>query len=244
VVDTADTSTAATVEDSLASASLLVNGGSLGQVQTIVHELNTALEGRVDATRGVLHQTDEFLEQALVSTRQIDRSLRALADASEILDRRESTINRALREIRPAARSLDRSTEDLATLLRRTGDMAVTADRLVTRTRDDITLVVDELGPVLEKVLGIRDRLVPGLTTLTRFARRMDHASPTDYLNLQFLLHVDNPDLTDGGASDEDGGGALDLPLPGLPDLPVPQLPQLTLPPQLSAPGGTGGGGR
>lgn len=240
-VDTAVTSTAPTVEDSLASASLLVNGGSLGQVQTIVHELNTALTGRVSATKGMLGETDRFLAQVLSSTREIDRVLTSLDDASATLDRRERTINRAVHQIRPAARSLDRSTEDLARLLRRTDSMAVTADRLVTRTRDDLTLVVEELGPVLEEVVGIEDRLVPSLDTLAEFARRMDAASPTDYLNLKFLLRMDNPSLNDGtddGPGDGDDGPLPETPLPGLPDLPL-----LDLPSELPSSGPLGGDG-
>ena len=229
-VDTTRTATAPTVEDSLASASLLVNGGSLDQVQTIVHELNDALSGRVGATKGMLDETDRFLAEVLASTDQIDRVLVALRNASVTLNRREETIDKALREIGPAAQSLDRSTEDLARLLRRTDSMAVTADRLVHRTRDDLTLVVTELGPVLEELLGIEDRLVPSLDMLVEHAELLDAASPTDYLNLKFLLHVDNPSASDGPGGGlvpggEPDGPSLDLPLPGLPDLPLLELP-------------------
>ena len=51
-IEGANVYTAPTVEDSLASASLLVNGGSLGQIQTIVTELNHALDGRLGACPG------------------------------------------------------------------------------------------------------------------------------------------------------------------------------------------------
>lgn len=205
--------TSATVEDTLASASLLVNGGSLGQVQTIVSELNTALDGRVGATRGLLSETDAFLAEALRSTRQIDRVLRALSRASQTLDQRQATIDAALRDLRPAARTMTRNTDDLARLLRRTDRLAVVSDRLVTRTRDDLTTVVDELGPVLEELLGIREQLVPGLDLLSDFAAKADDRAPTDYLNLKVRLHPPAgtaPDGDDGG----DGG------LPGLPGLP------------------------
>lgn len=233
-VDTAATSVAPTVEDSLASASLLVNGGSLGQIQTIVHELNDALTGRVGATKGMLTQTDNFLAQVLDSTGEIDRLLRSLRGASVTLNRRERTIDRALHEIRPAARSLERSTDDLARLLRRTDSMAVTADRLVTRTRSDLTVVINELGPVLEELVGIEGRLVPSLDMLADFAHKIDAASPTDYLNLKFSLRVDNPSTGDGP-----GGSPIpDLPLPPLPlpDITLPNLPQGPDPSLFNAP--------
>lgn len=236
-VDTTVTSAAPTVEDSLASASMLVNGGSLGQIQTIVHELNTVLTGRVDATKGMLNETDRFLGQVLQSTKQVDRVLTSLRGASTTLNKREQTINRALREIRPAARALDESTADLAKLLRRTDRMAVTADRLVKRTRDDLTLVMNQLGPVLEELVAIAGRLIPGLDIVSAFARRMDAASPTDYLNLKFRLKVDNPSLNDDQGDLLDG---VDLPLGDLLDpLKNPWLPTDKLP----RPPSTGGGG-
>ena len=223
VIADPDASTAPTVEDALASASLLVNGGGLSQVQTIVDELNTALDGRVDATRGFLGQTDRFLAAALRSTREIDRSLDALAGASRVLNEREATINAALRDLRPAAKTLTDNTDGLVRLLRTTDGLAVTADALVHRTREDFTTIVVELGPVLDKVLSIKDQLVPGLDAISDFALKADTASPTYYLNLMTKLNAatalegpPGPQLPDvpggedgkGGRGDEGGRGA------------------------------------
>jgi len=185
-------STAPTVEDTLASASLLVNGGGLGQVQTIVSELNQALDGRVSSVRGVLSETDEFLRQVLGSTRQIDRVLGSLRDASRTLRVRHDTIERALRDLRPAAEVLTDNTDDLVRLLHRADGLAVTADDLVRRTRSDLTVVVRELGPVLDALLDRQGEVVTGLDTLNRFAALMDRAAPADFLNLYFHMHVDH----------------------------------------------------
>lgn len=204
VVPAEGTFVAPTVEDGLASASLLVNGGNLGQIQTIVSELNTALDGRVGATRGLLEQTDVFLAEALASTQEIDRVLDALVSASVTLDEREETINRALTDLRPAARTLTENTDELATLLRSADGLAVTADGLVRRTREDLTMIVDELGPVLDTVLAAEDDLLPALDDLATFAATLDDRVPNDYLNLYFKLRVTS---------------VLSSPLPGLEDL-------------------------
>lgn len=238
VVDAPATSTAVTVEDTLASTSLLINGGGLGQLQTVVEELNTALDGRVGATKSLLNETDRFFREALRSTREIDRVLVSLADAAEILDKREATVNAALRDLRPAAQTLADNTDDLVRLLTRADRMSVTADRLVRRTRDDLLSVVDQLAPVLEELLEIQDKIVPGLDTLVDFGNNMDRATPTDYLNLQFLLQLDDLDSVD---PDNPGGPAVpDLPLPDLPllpGLPALPLPDLPLPVQNQQPG-------
>lgn len=204
VVPDESTSVATTVEDALASASLLVNGGNLGQIQTIVSELNTALDGRTGAARGLIAQTDTFLAEILASTQQIDRTLNALAAASTTLDAREATINAALRDLRPAAATLTENTDDLAALLESADALAVTADELVRTTRDDLVLIVDELGPVLDTLLAAEDQLLPALDDLATFGATIDDRAPTDYLNLFFKLRITS---------------VLNSPLPGLDDL-------------------------
>lgn len=222
VVEGRDVFTAPTVEDTLASASLLVNGGSLGQVQTIVTELNNALDGRVDSARGLLTETDRFLVEALDSTREIDRVLRSLSDASRLLDRRERTVNRALSDLRPAAKVLTDNTDDLARLLRASDRMAVVTDRLVRRTRDDLTTIVRELGPVLDELLAVEEQVIAGLDATNEFAVDVDRDAPTDYLNLYFLLHLD-----EALATIPDPPGPGEPPdVPGPPDLPLPELPE------------------
>ncbi|WP_447646006.1 MCE family protein [Nocardioides zeae] len=204
VVPADATTVATTVEDALASASLLVNGGNLGQIQTIVSELNTALDGRVGATQNFIEQTDVFLAEALASTQEIDRVLDALAAASQTLDAREDTINAALRDLRPAAQTLTENTDDLAALLESADALAITADDLVESTRDDLVLILDELGPVLDTILAAEDDLLPALDDLQTFAATIDSRTPTDYLNLYFKLRVTS---------------VLNSPLPGLGNL-------------------------
>lgn len=186
----AATTVAPTVEDALSAASLLVNGGSLQQVGTIVDELNDALDGRTGTARGVLRETSTFLAQALRSTRALDRALAALDDTSRTLRARQRTINAALRDIRPAARVLARNTDRLADLLDSADDMARSTDRLVRRTRTDLRVIVKELGPVLDAVLDEQERLVPGLDTINTWGATLDDRTPTTYLNLYFKLDV------------------------------------------------------
>ena len=163
----ADAETAPSVEDALASASLLINGGGLSQIQTIVEEVNTLLEGRIGTVHSVMRKTDTFLRTALGTTREIDRILNALASTSVTLNRREATITAALKELRPAAAMLTENTDELVRLLQSTDRLGRTANRIVRASRADISLVVRELGPVLDEVLGAKDQV---LTTLDRLA--------------------------------------------------------------------------
>ncbi len=232
-LDPAQTEIAATVEDSLAAASALINGGSLAQVQTIVSELNDAVGGRRGTARQLLRRTETFLAEANRSTTAIDRALTALADAGELLDRRRASIDRALVELRPAAAVLRRSTDDLVGLLERSDRLSRTTDRVVREIRGDLLQVLRQLHPILDELIEIEDLVGPGLDAVTLFARRFDAAVPGDYLNLRFI---------------QEGRGTLGLPdLPGSPELELPALPELPVVPGLLDQLGLGpllGGGR
>lgn len=225
VVGPAEAVNAPTVEDSLASASLLVNGGSLTQVQTIVTEMNRALDGRQGDVRGVLDQASTFLREATATTTQIDQVLHSLASASKLLDARRGTIDAALKQIAPAARVLRRNTGDLVRLLQSTARLSRTSHGVVTRVRSQLMTVLTELGPVLDQLNSLAPVLPGGLDSVQRLAGLLDGAAPTDYLNLRFLIHA-------SGTTGLPGGPSTPIPtlphIPGLPDLNIPGLGGLT----------------
>lgn len=213
---TESTSTAPTVEDALAQASLLINGGGLAGLQTVTEELNAALGGREDTVKRLLDQSATFLTEANASTRDIDRALRALADASRELDRREDTINAALRDIRPAAKVLRENTDELTLLLAEVEKFAGTANTTVRRTREQILQFIRQAGPVLAELAGNRDRLGVSLESLVAAGKAVDEVVAGDYANIRLDLNLDQLTLPD---------------LPGLPGLPVATGP--------AGPGGT-----
>jgi phospholipid/cholesterol/gamma-HCH transport system substrate-binding protein len=229
-----DTTTAPTVEDTLSSASLLVNGGGLGELKTITDELNTALGGREGTVRDTLDKTNAFLRIARQSTGDIDRLLRSLASTSKVLDHRRGTIDRALHQVVPVARVLRSNTDDLVRLLRATDSLSVRAGRVVGATKADLLQVLGELGPILDEVIETRSRLGPGLNDLVEAGDLFERTVPGDWIPFHGIIKLDKteiPGMPGGGGGGGGPGGA-----PGLPDLPgLPGLPAL--------PGGDGGGG-
>ncbi len=225
------TSTAPTVEDTLASASLLINGGGLSQLQTITDELNTALGGREPTIRRVLGKTSRFLTQANQSTGDIDRVLRALARTSKVLDSREMTINRALREVQPVAKVLRENTDELVALLVALDKLSGTAQRVVGATRADLLQILREVGPIMDEILKTEPQFVPGLQALIKASDFLSRTVEGDWIpfDATFVLEetqVDLPGPGGGGGGDGGGGGGGGpLPidpgdLPGAGDLP------------------------
>ncbi len=184
------TSTAPTVEDALAQASLLVNGGGLAQLQTVTEELRAAIGGREDTVRSVLRQSTEVLGQLESATGDIDRVLRSLDSVAGTLAARRGTIEGVLRDVRPAARVLTRSTPQLRRLLRALEDVADVADRTVRETREDLLAVLRLAAPVLAELNANAEDYGPSLEALTELREVLEGIVPGDYLNISFDLQA------------------------------------------------------
>jgi phospholipid/cholesterol/gamma-HCH transport system substrate-binding protein len=187
--------TAPTVEDSLSAASTLINGGRLGELQVIVEELNATVGGREDKLRHSTEQVTEFLQDANASTGDLNRSLEALRDVSEILDDQRDTIRKALDDIGPAAETLGDNTEDLVTLLERADKLARTGQRLATRVDDPLLQILAQLGPIADAVSSTQPALSPGLTDLRKVVDQILRTVPADTLPLLALVHVDETEF-------------------------------------------------
>lgn len=235
-----ETSAAPTIEDTMTTASLVINGGGLAQLQTIVREANLALGGRETTARDLVGRLGRTAKAVDASMGDIDATLDALADVSATLDRRQSTINAALREIAPAARVLRHNTDELVELLQSIEDLGEVTDQVVEASRDDLLSTLRKMGPVFEELNALGDELGPGIDTLVKFGNLIDRGVPTDYLNT--YLHF-QPQLSLGLP-----GAPLDAPRIVTPDLDgrgglqgTPLVPPDLLKPPGSSTGSKGG---
>jgi phospholipid/cholesterol/gamma-HCH transport system substrate-binding protein len=212
LLSTAQSSTAPTVEDALASASLLVNGGGLNQLQTVTEELNTALGGREDSVRELMDRASTFLGEANATTGDIDRALTALATVSKLLRANQSTIRAAMTDIRPAARVLRQNTPGLTRLLAKVTEFSDTANGVVGATRAEILQMLREVSPVLDEFIANREELGPSLKALVSLSDDLNAAIPGDYANMKLELQLDKVTLpallgAPGSAADPGTGG-------------------------------------
>lgn len=186
-----DTETAPTVEDALAQASLLINGGGLEQLQTVTEELNTALSGNEGDYRTLLDRASVFLTQANATTQSIDQVLNSLNGLSRTLADREGTINKAVKEIRPAAKVLREQTPDFTRLLAEIEKFTGAANSTVNATRSQLLSMLKQVEPVLAEFArndGVFDQ---SLRALINGAAAVDEVAATDYLNISLELHLD-----------------------------------------------------
>lgn len=186
------TETAPTVEDALASASLLINGGGLNQLQTIVTEANKALGGHEGNIRSLITQTSNSLAQIYGARGDIDRTLTALNAVSQSLTQRRQIIHSALKDIGPAAQALRANTSNLTALLSSLDRFAGTANTVVGANKTELLNIIRQSQPVLQELVNVRGQLAPTLNAIGSLAATVRRTIPGDYLDLFVTLHLES----------------------------------------------------
>jgi phospholipid/cholesterol/gamma-HCH transport system substrate-binding protein len=140
------------VEEVLGALSLMLNGGGVGQLQTIAHELNRTLHGREGEARSVLHQIRTF-------TGQLDRHKQDIVDALDALDRLSGQLNRqrttvdaTLERIPGALRSINAQRHDLVRMLRALAHLSGVGVRVIKLSKDSTIETLRQLSPVLSQL--------------------------------------------------------------------------------------------
>jgi phospholipid/cholesterol/gamma-HCH transport system substrate-binding protein len=182
VIPEAATSTAASVEDMLAAASVLITGGGLAQLRTIVVELNKVISGRAGDTPSLLRSLNDTLGALNARTADIDRALAALGSLSTTLAQRRETIRAALADTAPAAKLLADQTDKFADLLARVAALGKAGDKVVRASRQDLVNTLKSAEPVLDALISIQNQVGPTLQQLIAFGKFIDRAVPADYL--------------------------------------------------------------
>lgn len=190
------TETAPSVEDALAQASLLVNGGGLDQLQTVTEELNTALGGNESDYRALMDKARVFLTEANAATTSVDAVINSLNSLSKTLSKREKTINRAVREIRPAAKVLREHTPDFTRLLSEIEKFSSAANDTVEATRSQLLRMLQEVEPVLAEFAANKSTWKASLDSIVTASATAENVFATDYMNISLQLHLDGLDAT------------------------------------------------
>lgn len=109
----ASTRGAATVEELLSSASLLVNGGTIRQLVTVLNGLGDAAGGKGAKIATLLQQSNELLSRLNARSEQIDNALRKTTELSATLTANQNTLNDVLAATAPATDALAGNTSQL-----------------------------------------------------------------------------------------------------------------------------------
>jgi phospholipid/cholesterol/gamma-HCH transport system substrate-binding protein len=172
------------VESLLSAFSAVLNGGGIGQISTIVRELDAALHGRAASGKALIARLNDVLGQLNAHSASIDHTLQAVADLSSRLGAQHRLIVRGLRELAPGIHDLHADTAAFTKLLTRLSTLGETATQVLDSVQGTLLTDLDDLAPTLDTLVSLRGKLGSTLQGLLDFARLLNRAIPGDYLNL------------------------------------------------------------
>lgn len=155
------------VEMVFGALSQVLNGGSLGSIETITRELNAALSGSdVGATLATIGSTIETFNGHRA---EIAASLESLDRLADRLARQRTVLADALDEVPGGLRVLENQRAQLVATLTQLSELSRTAVPLIAKTRADTKADLEHLAPVLKQLNKASDELALTVTRIAAF---------------------------------------------------------------------------
>ncbi|KMO80586.1 mammalian cell entry protein [Mycolicibacterium chubuense] len=218
-----DSSTYPTTEQTLSALAAVVNGGGLGQIGDVIHNVSGALNGREGEIRDLLGRLDTFVGTLDAQRDNIVASIQSLNRLASTFAGQRDDITRALDRIPPAIDVLVKERPRLTTALQKLGTFSDTATRFVNDSQADLVQNLKNLEPVIKTFADVG----PELNSLLEYAAHfpftqsfIDRAIRGDYYNLFATVDLTIPRLkrtTFLGTRWEQEGAQL-IPAPGDPN--------------------------
>jgi phospholipid/cholesterol/gamma-HCH transport system substrate-binding protein len=202
-------------EEIFGALSLLLNGGGIGQLQTINRELSKVMDGNEDQIRSFLGGVDTLMTDLDSHRSDITEALDGLNRLSATLANRHEQVSGALTDLTPGLRSLTEQRTQLVSMLQSLDRLSTVATDVVDRSRDDMVADLRALAPILSQLAAAGDSLPKSLQMLPTFPFP-DSVLPAvkgDYINI-YASMIPAP----GVPLPAPGEGVP----PGLPPLPLP----------------------
>jgi phospholipid/cholesterol/gamma-HCH transport system substrate-binding protein len=226
------------IEEVLGALSLLLNGGGVGQLQTILHEINLALAGNEPQVRSLLSTVDRLVSELDAQQGDIVRAIDALNRLSGSLVNQTANISTTLDRLAPGLEVITEQRDSLVGMLGALDRLSAVAVDTVHRSHVDLVEDLRLLEPTLHKLAEAGTNLPNSLQILATypFTDYFLNALKGDYVNVDVKFDLDLSVLLEnlGNA----GTGPVPAPVAVPPQaIPLPSPPLLMpLPPILPQP--------
>jgi phospholipid/cholesterol/gamma-HCH transport system substrate-binding protein len=174
-----------TVEEVLGALSLLLNGGGISQLHTIVTQLNDALSGNEPQIRALLPQLNHLLVNLYAHRKDITAALDGLNKLSATLAARDRQIGYVLANLSPGLRVLARQHAQLVTMLDSLRKLTGVAVATIHASQASLVADLQALAPTLEELASAGQNLPLALQVLLTYPFTDQILSDVkgDYLN-------------------------------------------------------------
>ena len=169
VIPLARADTYPTTEQTLASVSVLLNGGGLGQLQEINQSFAKALAGRENDMRSLLNQLDTFISALNAQTDDIIAATEHLNALAGQVAAKDQTVHKALTTIPQALSVLSDTRTKLADAIDALGKFSAIATSTVNQTKESFVDNLRNVAPVFRELANAGPALTKGLDFLSTY---------------------------------------------------------------------------
>jgi phospholipid/cholesterol/gamma-HCH transport system substrate-binding protein len=156
-------------EEIFGALSLLLNGGGIGQLQTINRELSKVMDGNEEQIRSFLGGVNTLMTDLDTHRSDITEALDGLNRLSATLANRHEQVSGALTDLTPGLRSLTEQRTQLVTMLQSLDQLSTVATDVIDRSRDDLVADLRALAPILGQLADAGENLPKSLEMLPTF---------------------------------------------------------------------------
>ena len=169
VIPLASAGTYPTTEQTLASVSVLLNGGGLGQLQEITQTFAKALAGREADMRSLLTQLDLFISQLNTQTDDIITATEKLDDLVSQVAAKDDVVEKALTTIPQALAVLAEQRTKIADAVDALGKFSAIATSTVNQSKESLIANLRSIAPVFRELADAGPALTKGLDFLSTY---------------------------------------------------------------------------
>ena len=187
------TGTAPSVEDTFGALSLVLNGGGINQLQTIIGQLNKTFNGNQMPIRSFLTTIDNGVSSLSGGKAAIDGALASIANLSSKLNGGGSTIATGIGTIGPAIGVLASENKQISGLIQQLSNLGAVGSEIAAQSGQNAVVDTRDLLPVVQQLNAVSSQLAPDLSALAAFEAETPKIAPGDYLQVNANINVDLP---------------------------------------------------
>jgi virulence factor Mce-like protein len=198
VIPLNNSSTYPTTEQTLASVSMVVNGGGLGQIGDIIHTFNDAFDGNQDAIRDLISRLDTFIGTFDTQSNDVVATIHALNRLSGTFAAQRDDLAEALTKVPPALDVLLRERPRLTEALDKLRIFSDTAAAVISGVQSDLVENLRHLEPAIKALADVGiglDKAIAYASVFPNGQSAIDNAIRGDFLNESTTIDLTVPRL-------------------------------------------------
>jgi phospholipid/cholesterol/gamma-HCH transport system substrate-binding protein len=157
------------VEEVLGALSMLLNGGGIGQLQTISRQLNLALSGNEPQARAALDQINTLVANLDAHRGDITAAIDGLNKLAGTLAARNGQIGNVLDNLTPGLAVLAQQRDQLVTMLNSLDTLSGVAVRTVDASETDLVGDLRAIAPTVQQLAAAGNALPNALQVLPTY---------------------------------------------------------------------------